>query len=354
MAQSALRPVLARQPIFDRRLRLVAHELLFRGGRCAGPATSGGDAATWQVLDEIRSGNHSFEPSTLPLFVNFTRQFLIDPVGLPTPHIVVEVLEDIQVDDALLAGLAKLKGAGHRIALDDFCLKPSNRDLLPLADIVKVDVLALSRRTLNHQLAQLSEWPITLLAEKIERREQFEHCQQLGFELYQGYYLARPQSAQQLKFSSRYPTLLGQLDEHLLALRDGASAAPLAESLVSTAYAPPALTRRALARASLCRQLAPPDLGQLAFATGALSMFDALTGAPLTEVAAALSLPDLIQAALLEGRGPLAQPLAQAIEAELAVDLDPPLQAERRRAELWAASVYPLRAPLTLPPIGEP
>lgn len=354
MPDDPLRPVLARQPIFDRHLRLVAHELLFRGGQCEGPPAAAGDAATWQVLAEIRSGTYSFTPSTLPLFVNFTRHYLINPHALPAPHIVVEVLEDVRVDDQLLEGLRTLKQAGHRIALDDFCLKPSNRVLLPLADIVKVDLLAMTGRALSRQLAELRRWPITLLAEKIERREQFEHCQQLGFELYQGYYLARPQSARQLKFSSRFPALLGQLRATLAELADGGSACPMTECLLHTACAPPALSRRTLARGAICRQLAAAPLSELAFATGVLSMFDVLTGAPLVEVAGALSLPAPIGAALLEAVGPLAGPLSRTLAAELAHSAsDNELLALKRRADSWAASVYPLRAPLTLPALHD-
>ena len=98
--------VFARQPIFDRDLRLVAHELLFRGGFAEGPSADRGDRATWQVLGEVRAGSHSYQASALPVYINFTRNWLLSNASLPAPHVVIEVLEDLPVDGPLLARLA--------------------------------------------------------------------------------------------------------------------------------------------------------------------------------------------------------------------------------------------------------
>ena len=61
---------------------------------------------------------------------------------LQPDRVIIEVLEDVPADDEVLAGIAALRARGHRIALDDYSVRQSDRGLLDVADIVK---LALSR-----------------------------------------------------------------------------------------------------------------------------------------------------------------------------------------------------------------
>jgi c-di-GMP phosphodiesterase len=138
---------LARQPIYDRNLRVAAYELLFRGTPTEDARILDGDLATSavfsrSVLDiglERLVGNHA-------AFINATRAFLSGEQALPDLHerVVLEVLENIDPDPELVAQLKTLKRAGYRIALDDFVYRPALQPLLALADYVKLDVLALA------------------------------------------------------------------------------------------------------------------------------------------------------------------------------------------------------------------
>jgi EAL and modified HD-GYP domain-containing signal transduction protein len=61
-----------------------------------------------------------------------------------------------------------------------------------LANIVKVDILALPPPELQSCVAQLSRYKVQLLAEKVETRDAFAVCQELGFDYFQGYFLCQP------------------------------------------------------------------------------------------------------------------------------------------------------------------
>ena len=67
-------------------------------------------------------------------------------------------------------------------------LKP----LVELADIIKVDVLALDRKTVAEHVEILRQYPVKLLAEKVETHEEFEFCRDLGFDYFQGYFFCKP------------------------------------------------------------------------------------------------------------------------------------------------------------------
>ncbi|AFJ02340.1 putative signal transduction protein [Methylophaga frappieri] len=190
--------ILARQPIFDRHQKVFEYELLFRDNISdvsANIAPEDGDIATTRVI------NHTFLELGVErvigdniAFVNLTRSFILsdDPLPFAQDRVVLEILEDIVIDAELLAGVQKLIDQGYTIALDDFVFHESLRPLLGLAKIVKVDILALSDADLASHVTLLSQYPVTLLAEKVETRSQFVRCMALGFEYFQGYFFCRP------------------------------------------------------------------------------------------------------------------------------------------------------------------
>ena len=184
-----------RQAIFDRELKVVAYELLYRSGSRNAADVVNGEQATAAVLtntfmeigaDVVTLGK--------PVFVNLTRDLLLDDVArlFPPNRVSVEILEDTVVDDVLFKRISDLRDSGYRIVLDDFIMKDEVRRLLPLADVIKLDVLSMSREALVDCVRKLAAYPAQLLAEKVETREELEFYLELGFDLFQGFVLEKP------------------------------------------------------------------------------------------------------------------------------------------------------------------
>ncbi len=106
---------------------------------------------------------------------------------------VIEILEDIEVDDELIGALKEAKTQGAKLALDDFILDANSAPLLHFVDIVKVDVLALKKSQIERFAKVFIPRKITMLAEKVETHDMYQFCKDLGYELFQGYFLSRPQ-----------------------------------------------------------------------------------------------------------------------------------------------------------------
>src|SRR3984893_7288161 len=133
----------ARQPIYDSAMAVMAFELLY------GPSPSATKAritnprqATLEVissaaleigLDRLSGGQ--------PVHINFPMELLVDVPDLPLPPnlVVIEVLEDVRAEPAVVEGIRKLRARGHRIALDDYSPLVSDPRLLEFADIVKLE-----------------------------------------------------------------------------------------------------------------------------------------------------------------------------------------------------------------------
>jgi EAL and modified HD-GYP domain-containing signal transduction protein len=184
-----------RQPIYTQQLDVFAYELLFRSGDMQHAAVTDGNQATAQVLVNtfLELGLDTLVGSKRA-FVNLTRDFLLRDYALvfPADRVVLEVLEDVAVDDDVLAALRNLSAQGYIIALDDFFYQEHLRPLVELADIIKIDVLASGRTTVAEQVKLLRHYDVQLLAEKVETQEDFTYYKTLGFEYFQGYFFCRP------------------------------------------------------------------------------------------------------------------------------------------------------------------
>ncbi|NLD68480.1 MAG: EAL domain-containing protein [Limnobacter sp.] len=374
--------VLGRQPVLDGSGALVAYELLFRKSDDDGPA-----ANFERPLDEMRASSQVMAGALVDIglsdslgphfgYVNTDHSLLMDDVVnvLPPDRFVLEVLETTTVDAALRDRLAELRALGYSLALDDVAsLDDPRLALLPLVDIVKVDVLLAGAHGSARLAGELAGSGKTLLAEKVETAEQFEAARNDGFELFQGFFFAQPQllrTRRPIASSDailRLLTLLEQdcgldvladelrrhpdLATRLLRLvRSGAAgirhtvdSIPAAIQLVGTRqisrWAQLLLyscdNQRPARRDPLVQQVGtrartmelvaadwrPDDerLGAQAFMTGMLSKVDALFGMPLAEALKDLPLAAPIRAALLERDGRLGA-LLQLCEARERLD----------------------------------
>jgi EAL and modified HD-GYP domain-containing signal transduction protein len=111
---------------------------------------------------------------------------------LPSEKVVIEVLETAEPDGEIVKACQKLRSLGYTIALDDFVWHPRFEPLVELAHIIKVDMRLTSRAEQERLVSTYQPRGITMLAEKVETREEFEWATNLGYDYFQGYFFARP------------------------------------------------------------------------------------------------------------------------------------------------------------------
>ncbi len=387
----------ARQPILDRRLRVIGYELLFRTPFAETAVIVDDQAATSRVIVESFTeigladlvGEH-------PAYINVSRDFLLSvrPLPLPPKRVVLELLEDQTVDAELLDVLEELVENGFTIALDDFEWTPDCEALLEFARIVKVDVLAQPADELPELVRRLREGRpgLKLLAEKVETREDFERCRELGFQSFQGYFFARPSRLHGRRLPSRHLSALSAMSElnatedfdelHRIITRDAGLSIRLLRyansaylylprrvgsvheglvllgaitvrrfalmvALAGARDVPNELLVTALIRARMCQILSGagegPD-GDSYFTVGLFSVADALADAPMAGVLEELPFRTDIAQALLGGDGPLGEMLTSVMayergDFEAAATLTarfPNLDEVYRQAVIWA------------------
>jgi len=287
------------------------------------------------------------------------------PVQLPAERVVLEILEDTVVDDALITGLKKLIDQGFTLALDDFIYSSAWDPVLPLVDYIKVEIPLLTRAEIKHHVNQLKKHNVKLLAEKIETEEEYEFLRECGFDFFQGYFLARPKVIEGKTISANELTILSLLsdlnnedikvDDLVKSISNDVSlcykilryinsahyaltrkvdsiheaityvglrklkhwASLIAMSNISSK--PDDLMQLTMARAYMCEQIAEQlgeDDPQHHFYIGLLSTLDVLLGLPMKQVLAALPLSSDIQNSLMYFEGKAGLVLACAVAYE--------------------------------------
>ena len=394
--------MVGRQAIFDRDLQVVGYELLYRDSQMNAATFSDGDVVTARVMLntfleiglEQMVGPHQ-------AFINLTTRFLRDNLcdDLPRDRVVLEVLENIPMDEDVISAMGRLSAEGFTLALDDFEYEERLRPMVEHAHMVKLDVMALGPERLQQDVAILRQFPVKLLAEKIESQEIFESCKKLGFDYYQGYFFCKPKIIEgkgippnQMAILSLLSKLqnpetdMGEVEEIIkqdvslsykvlryvnsafFALPKKIDSIRQATCLVGLARLktwgmllvmaglnekPLELLLVALVRAKMSELVADAlqehELDEY-FTVGLFSVLDALLDKSMTEVLSMVELSESAHAALVEQRGKLGKVLqcVMAYEVgdwdgvqELGLDL-PTLQKLYFSAMAWMSNLMPL------------
>jgi c-di-GMP-related signal transduction protein len=355
---------LGRQSILDRSQNLHAFELLFRTSLDNQAIVNSATIATATVI------NHALNEIGLESllgnyrgFINLDAEMLMsDAIELlPQDKVVLEVLETVEPTPAIVERCQQLRDRGFTLAMDDFVRHDNTLlPLLAVTHIVKVDIQMLDPDELARTVRKLRRHDVQLLAEKVNDAKQFQYCLDLGFDLFQGYYFARPEIITGKRLSGSEMVLMRLLgllmtdadttqienvfkedpglSVNMLRLVNsvatGANArvTSLASALLVLgrrqvqrwlqlllfARLPPGkdfpspLLHLAATRGRFLELLAAGDKAfeDNAFLTGIMSLVDALLGRPLPEVIQGLPLADDVRNALLQRTGRLGRMLA--------------------------------------------
>ena len=351
----------ARQPILDKEKKLFAYELLFRDSIDNIFPDIDADEATTKMIEasNFNLGISEFTGNK-PAFINFTLETLAQgyPETLTTEEVVVEILETVKPGKKLLAICKDLHEKGYTIALDDYIHQPVWQHFYPFISIIKIDWQDTSLATIKDVKVAIQDFPhIKLLAEKVETYEEYNQALELDFELFQGFFFAKPEMVKTKSLSPSQMAMAELLYETSKKDLDLASITSVFERDVTLSYKllryansaifkrrneistikqalvtlgseelkrflglmfasninpdkPSELINAAMVRAKFCELMAsevkPPIDNSIAFLTGLLSLIDAIVDEELASILSKLPLAQEIKDTLLTRKGVMA------------------------------------------------
>jgi len=196
---SQIKTLLASQPIYSADKDLFGSELLFRHELFDSADAYGADLATSEVVLNLCTGiNQQMDLFSRKIFINLGEGLLLSDAFLPLPpeRIVIELPASIRISDALIARIKKWKNAGFCFALDGFDFDSRFQPILEDIQYIKVDALSESIDHVTAKMFEVKTDSFIWIAERVETEEQFFQFKQLGFSLFQGYFLAKPLAVQ--------------------------------------------------------------------------------------------------------------------------------------------------------------
>ena len=359
--------MVGRQPIFGPKLDVRGYGLLFRD---PGATTTGAEEITADVLRQagLEKGLQSLVGDK-PAFVKASRPFLVGELEMPflPEQTVIEILDDVACDEETVAGCHRRAEQGYSLALDGHRSGEFYDPLVELASFVKLDTLALSKLQLAFDVERCARLGVELVAEKVETHDQMNYCRDLGFDLFQGYLLSRPELVEgrsltparvtclnvvsQLSdphadahdiqrivetdpaLSYRFLRLAGQgaaggMYRQIRSVREGVvllghqrlRAMVTLMLLSGTSGGPTEQLHITMTRARMCELVATrvaPRLSDPAFTVGLVSALELLLAAPIAGIISTLQLDDELVDAIVEKGGPLGGILADVLAWEM-------------------------------------
>lgn len=203
----------ARQPIFDRAMKLFGYELLYRKSDHNYYEGVDDDEATMNLVT-TSFFVFSFDQLTNQTwgFINFSANFLTSDMMylLPEKQVVIEILERVEVNEAVIQACRLLKARGYMLALDDFIIDERIQTYLPLielVDIIKIEYPAMNIPVTRTFIRRFRD-QILFLAEKVETFEEYNLAKDMGFHLFQGFFFSRPELTSAKDIGSINATLI--------------------------------------------------------------------------------------------------------------------------------------------------
>ena len=375
---------IGRQPILDDKQQIMGYELLFRHSATAVDAVFEDDlkACARVLVNTLSDMGAQWLLGDKLAFINVNEEMLHSDMLelLPPKRTVLEILETVPATEAVVQRCMELREQGFLIALDDHVPTPELAPLLSCADFVKIDIAALGLEAAAKIHAELKSLPLKIVAEKVETRQQFEACKQMGFHYFQGYYFAHPETLTAKVINPSYAAVLDLLnlvskDAETKDVENGFKRDPAlsfkllryinsvgfglsceiqsirhALSILGTKQlyrwltllmvtagehtAPPALMKTAITRGRLTELLGESYFEKTdrdnQFIVGVFSLLDAMLEMPMDQVLEKVLLPDQVTDALLTQEGIYGPFLQLAIACE---------DADRNRVKMLADSL---------------
>lgn len=346
----------ARQAIYSKNRDVEYYELLFRNADNAFDFSIKDEIATFEVIANMYSNViKDGVVKSVPCFVKITDELILSDQlpNLPKGGFVLELLGRSNITPSLIAKLRELGKQGVRLALSDY--NPTENRFEPLLNIVhilKLDISKLGLENMPALIQKLKPFHLELLAEKVESKEQYALCANMGFSLYQGFFLSEPATIKGRKISANKMVLLQLLAEldnpnadavslEEIALNDPSLTYKILKVVNSAAFSTPKkivslshaisllgvkqikrwviifmtagdssvsgdLVNSMLIRARMCELLSEMAEQQdpiSYFMMGLLSQLDALLGIEMSELLTQMPLTDEITTAILNHQG---------------------------------------------------
>ncbi len=214
---------IARQPILDTKAKLYAYEVLYRESEDDIDISTSRFVSAAVISNILnRFGTHELLGGRRA-FVKIDEKFLLSDliVSIPKEFFVFCLLGTIEMSKRVIERIQQLVEKEYILAIED--MDPSSvalekyLEVMPYLGYVKVDINRCMSQEAKESLSKLRSYKTKVICTKIENEKEYLLAQEVGCDLYQGYFFAKPKIIKNKKCDAHQ---LGVIKIYNLLLED--------------------------------------------------------------------------------------------------------------------------------------
>ncbi len=207
---------IGRQPIMDAKEHIIGYELLFRHSAEADTAVFEDDlkACSNVLINTLGDMDVQWLLGDKLAFINVNEAMLMSEFLelMPPQRTVLEILKSVEASEAVIERCNALRHLGFKIALDNPQSHPGLQPLVNNADYIKIDAQSISIPDAGKVFHEYYSPSLKFVAEKIETHGQYEAYKKIGFQRFQGFYFAKPETFTSKVINPSFDSVLNLLN----------------------------------------------------------------------------------------------------------------------------------------------
>ena len=199
---------MAKQPIVDLNNTTIGYEFFYRDDEGNRNFTDPRFATSSVLVNILNQVGVDKSIGDAKAFINISGDILLTDIlyNLPKKIFVFELSADIHMGNKEIANLKQLHEAGYIFALDNARFQENYirnfGPVLAYIDYVKFDTVQTDIETLQNNIEIYKDKK--LIAQKIEFQEVFDEYKRLGFDYFQGYFIAEIDTTEQNRLDPKH------------------------------------------------------------------------------------------------------------------------------------------------------
>lgn len=193
---------IAKQEIVDLHDNIIGYELLFRDHEFGIKDFPTNLKATSHVVMNVLTNvdMQKVIPKGKKGFINIDETVLTSGIIdlLDKDIFVLEILETADLNKKVISKISHYHSMGFTIAIDDFDCSPEMlkkfAPIMKYVSIIKIDVIISNPNNLESVITNFKNMNKKILAEKVETQAELIDYKRMGFDLFQGYFISKPET----------------------------------------------------------------------------------------------------------------------------------------------------------------
>lgn len=214
---------LGRQPILDSKGDLVAYETLYRDSAKASHISNDRFASASVISNILNKFGTSALLGNRRAFIKIDEKFLLHDIifSIPKEFFIFCLFEDVKMSERVVERLQQLHAKGFILAINDIYLNPDNlKEYSPVykeLSYIKVNIDKDINPEMKEMISEIKAHDIKVVGAKIEDNSHYELAKEIGCEMFQGYFFAKPNIVENAKYE---PSQLNVLKLYNMLISD--------------------------------------------------------------------------------------------------------------------------------------